>query len=240
MEKCLTISDYRGIPDSNPNKAKLGLTLPSSEFIKLSLEEKSIIFAEALASRPVEEQICASVISKNILNGCCWEFVRANPDIKRNLDAFAKSSVCSAQEVTYNKQTGSKGYLVYMQMQHLCSLYDVTNHGPIDSSDLKKAAQHREEAKMGLIKKLQKGYNGKIGIFCTNDSQSITVDGKTYPAFCVTLKELCAICSKLGYGFPMGGSLRTPEEVIQREDKVIENLTVAPSSNALFISIQKM
>lgn len=240
MNQVTTAQEYRSIPNDNPNKAKVGLLLPTSEFQKLSIEEKSVIFAEALVSRPIEEQLAASVIAKNILNGCCWEFVRSNPDIKKNLEAFKNSQVCSVQKVNYNRQQGIYGYLVYMQMQPLCNLFDEANKGPINAKDLKRACQHREEAKMGVIKKLQKGYQGKIGIFCTNDSQTITVDGKSYPAFAVTLKELCAICSKLGYGFNMGGTVRTPNDVLAREDKVIENLTVAPSSNALFISVAKM
>lgn len=240
MSQVTTAEEYRSIPNSNQNKAKIGLSLPTSEFQKLSVEEKSIIFAEALSTRPAEEQIAASTIAKNILNGCCWEFVRSNPDIKKNLDAFKNSKVCSVQKVVYNRKQGIYGYLVYMQMQALCNLFDESNKGPISAKDLKRACEHREEAKMGLLKKLQKGYSGRIGIFCTNDSQTITVDGKSYPAFAVTLKELCAICSKLGYGLDLGGTVRSPQDVLAREDAVIENLTVAPSSNALFINVAKM
>lgn len=236
----LTAQEYLNIPDSNPNKAKIGLQLSTQEFKKLSVEEKSRVFAEALTSRPVEEQIATSTITKNVLNGCCWEFVRSNPDIKRNLEAFKNSKVCSVQKVTYDHNRGVYGYLVYMQMQHLCSLLDENNKGPLNSTDLQYAAQHREKAKVGLIEKLQKGYQGRIGIFCTNDSQTITVDGKSYPAYAITLKELCAICVKMGYGIAIGNSVRTPEQVLSKEDAVIENLTVAPSSNALFINIAPM
>ena len=180
MNQIKTVEEYRNIPENNPNKAKVGLSLPTEEFKKLSVEEKSVIFAEALATRPIEEQIAASTIAKNVLNGCCWEFVRSSPEIKRNLESFKNSKVCSVQRVVYNKKQGTYGYLVYMQMNPLCALFDESNKGPIDANDLKRACQHREEAKMGLIKKLQKGYQGRIGIFCTNDSQSITIDGKSY------------------------------------------------------------
>lgn len=240
MNKISTVEEFRLIPSENPNKGKAGLTLPISEFKKLTIEEKSIIFAEALLARPIEEQIAAGVISKNILNGCCWEFVRNDPDVTRAVNDFASSKTCSLQKVMYDRKRGISGYLVYMQMQAICALYDESNYGPIEAKDLQYAAKHRENAKMGLIKKMQKGYQGRIGIFCTNDSQTITVDGNSYPAFAITLKELCAICTKMNYGFEMGGSKRTPQEVLAREDKIIENLTVAPSSNALFINICKL
>ena len=229
--------DYLNIPDSNATKVQVGMQLPTSEFKKLPMEEKARIFAGVLTSIPPEEQIAVGVITKNVLNGCCWEFVRSNPDLKRNIEAFKNSKVCSIQKVTYDHRAGIHGYLVYMQMQHLCKLLDEENKGPLNTEDLKKAVKHREEAKVSLIKKIQSGYQGRIGIFCTNDSQTITVDGNVYPAYAVTLKELCAICSKTGYGIKIGNIVRAPEQVLAKEDAVIENLTVAPSSNALFINI---
>lgn len=240
MEKLKLAQEFRQIPSNDPNKAKLGLTLPVSEVLKLSMEERSIIFAEALSQRPIEEQIAVNYASRNVLNGCCWEFTRDVKEIEKYKDKFYASKFCSVQKVTYSKRARIYGYLVYMQMQKLCEYLDVRNYGILEESDYKKGIAHREEAKMGLIKKLEKGMQGKIGIFCTNDSQTITIDGKVYPAFAVTLKELCIICSKTGYGFNLGNQMRSCNDVLAREDKVIENLEVAPSGNALMIDIGRL
>ena len=194
-------------------------------------------FEDALSSKPIEEQIAVGLISKNVLNGCSWEFVRTNSEIRQNLDAFKKSKVCNVQKVTYNHQQGIYGYLVYMQMNHLCNLLGPANNGPLEDRDLQIATHHRNEAIQSLTKKIKSGYMGRIGIFCTNDSQSITVSGKTFPAYAVTLKELCTVCSQLNYGILINNVPRKPNEVLEREDGVIERLTVAPSSNALFIDI---
>lgn len=194
-------------------------------------------FEDALSSKPIEEQIAVGLISKNVLNGCSWEFVRTNSEIRQNLDAFKKSKVCNVQKVTYNHQQGIYGYLVYMQMNHLCNLLGPANNGPLEDRDLQIATHHRNEAIQSLAKKIKSGYMGRIGIFCTNDSQSITVSGKTFPAYAVTLKELCTVCSQLNYGILINNVPRKPNEVLEREDGVIERLTVAPSSNALFIDI---
>lgn len=194
-------------------------------------------FEDALSSKPIEEQIAVGLISKNVLNGCSWEFVRTNPEIRQNLDAFKNSKVCNVQKVTYNHQQGIYGYLVYMQMNHLCNLLGPANNGPLEDRDLQIATHHRNEAIQSLAKKIKSGYMGRIGIFCTNDSQSVTVNGKTFPAYAITLKELCTICSQLNYGILINNNVRKPNEVLEREDGVIERLTVAPSSNALFIDI---
>jgi hypothetical protein len=202
--------------------------------------EAAKAFERALSDKPVEEQLAVGLISKNVLNGCSWELCRMDPQIRRYEDAFKQSSTCSLQKITYNRQQGIKGYLVYMQMGRLLELLGPANKGPLIASDLEIAKKHREEAGLALIERLKSGYRGKIGIYCTNDTQSITISGKTFPAYSVTIKELCNFCQKTGYGIVIGGEPRDPQQVLQREDAVIESLLVAPSSNALLIDIAPM
>jgi len=203
----------------------------------LKLMESAKRFQEALGKRPIEEQIAVGLISKNVLNGCSWEFSRPSNELRTNIEAFQKSQVCSIQPVTYNHEKGIYGYLVYMKMDHLCKLLSPANMGPVSDEDLSIASRHRQEAQATLVKKLRTGYKGLIGIFCTNDSQTVTVDGQTYPAYAITLKELCVICKECGYGIMIKGINRNPDDVLAREDAIIKAATVAPSSNALFISI---
>lgn len=202
--------------------------------------EAAKAFERAMSNKPIEDQLAVSLISKNVLNGCSWELTREVHEIKRNLDAFRQSGYCSVQEVTYNHQKKVTGYLVYMQLEKLLELLGPSNNGPLDSRDVELAKRHRSEAGAAFIKKLQKGYKGKIGIFCTNDSQTITVSGKAYPAYALTLKEVCAICSKAGYGIVVGGEPRLPADVLKKEDAVLKTLVVAPSSNALFLDVAPM
>lgn len=53
-------------------------------------------------------------------------------------------------------------------------------------------------------------------------AKTYTVDGKSYPAFAVTLSEMCDICSKMGYGFKVGSSIRSPQEIKSHLDGVIQ------------------
>lgn len=202
--------------------------------------EAAKIFEESLSKRPIEEQIAVGLISKNVLNGCSWEFSRNNPDIRRNLDAFRNSKTVSAQQVTYDSKQGVFGWLICMKIDKLLEIMDVKNGGPLVPKDFKIADDHRKQAIETLVSKMQSGFKGRLGIFCTNDSQTITVSGKTYPAYAITLQELCGICSKMGYGVVVSGEPRNPADVLKREDAVVKSLVVAPSGNALFIEIAPM
>lgn len=197
-------------------------------------------FADNLDKYPVEEQMAITAISKNVLNGCSWEFVRNTTDIRRELDAFKNSKTCHLYEVTYSHDKRITGYLVYMNLNRLVGILSKEAMGIFDQKALQKALEHRRQAVLGCAKIMQKGYKGRIGVFCTNDSSTITVDGNSYPAFAITLDELCDICSNMNYGFAVGGAVRSPNEVKQKIEGVIKACIVAPSSNALFINIAPM
>ena len=202
-------------------------------------------FEQALAQYPSEVQMAVGLISKNVLNGCSWELCRYTPDIRREYENFRQSKICSIQEVTYNHKSSQseahpQGYLIYMQMGKLLDILVDKNGGPLRLADVQIANKHRQEAIEALTKRLVSGYKGKIGIFCTNDSQTITINGKALPAYAVTLHELCTICQETGYGIVISGEPRDPQQVIQREDAVIKSLVVAPSSNALLLDVAPM
>lgn len=194
-------------------------------------------FAENLEKYPMEEQIAISVISKNIINGCSWEFVRNNQNVRQYVEQFKKNPYCDIKEVTYSHDKKISGYLVLMNLQRLVDILTKEALGVFDRETLQAAVQHRHDAITDCAKLMKKGYRGKIGIFCTNDSPTITVDGISYPAFAVTLNELCDICAKMNYGMVVGSSIRTPDLVKAHGDDVIKSCIVAPSSNALFMNI---
>lgn len=137
------------------------------------LKQRAEQFAIKLSERPDEEVIAVNLIAANVLNGCSWEFTRTNPDIRRNLDAFKKSQICNIQEVTYNHKEKVTGYLVSMPMSALCNILSPKNYGPLKLKDLEIAQTHRKEALTALAKKMDNKYQGTIGIYCTNDSQTI-------------------------------------------------------------------
>lgn len=197
-------------------------------------------FGQNLAKYPEEEQLAVGAISKNVLNGCSWEFLRKSPEYTRAIEAFRRNPRVSIQEVVYNHHSNITGYLVSMDMGYLCNLLIKEAPGLLRQEDLKRAQEHRQEAIKSLFNKMRSGYSGRIGIYCTNDSKSITIQGKTFPAYAVSLREMLQIAERAGYGVVVGGAVRHPQEVLKREDAVLRALEVAPSGNAIFINISKM
>lgn len=197
-------------------------------------------FAENLSKYPIEEQIAVGAISKNVLNGCSWEFIRKSKDFLETRDRFKQNPNVSLQEVVYDHHKGVSGFLVCMHMKYLCNLLAKEAPGLIRPEDLQRANKHRQDAILSLYNKMKTGYKGRIGIYCTNDSQSITIQGKTFPAYAVTLLEMLQVADNAGYGVLVNGSVRAPRDVASHEDAVLKALEVAPSGNALFINIGPM
>lgn len=197
-------------------------------------------FADNMEKYPVEEQLAVTLISKNILNGCSWELVRSSGDFRKYLDSIKQNPDLDVKEITYSHKAKIPGYLIYMRLEKLISILQKEALGVFNQKALADAMNHRKEAVTSCAHLMDKGYNGRIGMFCTNDSKTITVDGKSYPAFALTLEELCSICENKGYGFMAGGKIRTPNEVRAHINAVIKACIVAPSSNAIFIDIAPM
>lgn len=206
----------------------------------VNVEEAAQKFALNMAKYPAEEQIAVGVISKNIMNGCSWEFVRHNREVEKNLEAFKQNPHVSVQEVTYSHDHGLTGYLVSMDFQYMLSVLRKEAPGLFSQKDLDFIANHRQSALTKLAKMMANKFRGRIGVYCTNDSSTITKDGKSFPAFAITFIELLQVCQKCHYGIVVDGIPRDPGEVFKRSSSMLKAATVAPSSNAIFFDIAPM
>ena len=191
-------------------------------------------FSESLKQYPIEVSVGIGIVLPNLINGCSWGFVNdKNEEFIKLLDTIKANKNMSTFKV-------KNGYLYNMNMSYLLDILSKTAGGYVTSEDLEIASKHRQKALEDLNKFLAKGGSGQIGIYNLNDSPRITVRGTSFPAFCVTLNDLLAICERNGYGLLLGGQVRKPSDVARLAVQVIEKLEVAPSGNALFISVAKM
>lgn len=205
-----------------------------------NVETAAMEFADRLTKYPIEEQIAIGVISKNMMNGCSWEFIRHNRSVEQHLEAFKKNKHVNVQEVTYSHDRGISGYLVSMDFQYMLDLLRKEAPGMFSAKDLEFISNHRQAALVGLNNLMSNKFRGRIGVYCTNDSSTITKDGKSYPAFAITFVELLQVCQMCKYGIVIDGIPRDPRDVFQRSTAVLKAATVAPSSNAIFFDIAPM
>ncbi len=197
------------------------------------LAAASIRFANELQKYPQEVAVGVGVVIPNLVNGCSWGFVNdSNEEFIKCLGAIQSNPNMSAYKI-------KGGYLLNMNMDYLVSILTKVASGYVTKRDLQLAVEHRRQSLAYLEKFLKKGVGGKIGIYNLNDSPRITVQGVTYPAFCVTIPDLLAACVRSGYGLKLGGSVRTPGQVNSHLLQVVERLEIAPSGNALFIEVCK-
>lgn len=194
----------------------------------------SLKFASMLQAYPLEIQVGIGIILPNLINGCSWGFVNnTNDEFLKCLPAINNNPNISAMKVR-------GGYLVNINMDYLLNILGKTAGGYITKSELEIASRHRQAALVDLEKYMAKGGTGVIGIYNLNDSSRVVVDGKSYRAFCVTLPDLLAICVRNRYGLFLDGKVRTPGQVSRHIYQVVERLAVAPSNNALLVSIVKL
>lgn len=195
-------------------------------------------FMDYLEKLPEEEQLAVNLISKNIVNGCSWEFVRDKSKLRRMEKNFQQNPNVSLTPVVYHHGNPSvSGYLVYMKLDYLLKTLHAASPNLITAEDAKRASEKRQAACLNLAKKMQKGYSGRIGIYCTNDSENITISSKSYPAYAVTFAEFCQIAVKMNYGVKFAGGIANARQCEQNATKVIAGCEVAPSSNALLLDI---
>lgn len=198
------------------------------------LEAAAVKFANELNKYPTEIAVGVGVILPNLINGCSWGFVNdSNVEFKKCLSAIQSNENISALKIT-------GGYLVNINMDYLLQLLEKIAKGCVTTRDLQIASNHRRKALLDLEKFMKKGGSGKIGIYNLNDSPRITVNGISYPAFCVTMPDLLTMCVRNGYGLKLGGVVRTANQVASHIEKVVNRLEIAPSGNALFVEITKL
>ena len=199
-----------------------------------SLNAAAVKFVQELQKYPIEVGVGIGVIIPNLVNGCSWGFVGDDNKVFLNyIEAVNNNPNMACFKI-------KGGYLVTMNMDYLLSILSKIAGGYVTNKDLQIASKHRQKALVDLEKFMTKGGQGRIGIYNLNDSPRITVQGVSYPAFCVTMADLLAICVRNGYGLKLGNAVRTPGQVSKHVIQVVERLNIAPSGNALFIDIVKM
>lgn len=238
------------------------------------LEVAAKRFEQNLAKYPPEEQIAVGVISKNVITGCSWEFTSMNADIKNNAQAMVASKNCDIFEVTFRKQIingklkRTPGYMISMPFNYICQLLLKEAPGLIDQNVINQASERKKESVLALAGLLNKECKKtalagsanvlRIGIYGTNDSRQVVVNGRKFNAFAVTFKELMEICTRYGYGVLRDDPTETtdyskphraavakseimpPAQAMQHETAFMRELVVAPSKNALFIDLAYM
>lgn len=90
------------------------------------------------------------------------------------------------------------------------------------------------------IEKGKPGEQGVIGIYNLNASQTITINGNTYPAFNLPFDVVAKTLKQGGYAFVLNGQVVDPEVAFGSPTQFFRCLREAPSRNALLVEVRKV
>jgi hypothetical protein len=191
----------------------------------------AIRFSQELDKLPPEVGEVVTLVIPEFMNGCSWGFIKDNDEVfKKHIPAIQKNPKMSVFKV-------SGGYLVFMNMLYLVDLLKRISSGYITNKEYVIAEKNREKALFELNKELSKGERGLVGIYNLNDTNRITVKGKVYPAFCVSVNEFLTACIRNNRKIKVQGKVYTPDDISKNVTNFIKTLIIAPSGNALFVDV---
>lgn len=168
--------------------------------------------------------------------GCSWGFLDES-DIP-DLNALAQDP--SLPVGTYVARLKNSSYLVMLDYNELVSRIKAKLPSLFSMEDLQRAHNKRVESYKRLEKALSQGNpQVRMGVLSVNESPTITMGDKSFPAFNIDLTTLCQAASQYGYNVMIEGRPQNPSVVAQNQTAALAHLNVAPSKHAILVVLQK-
>lgn len=172
----------------------------------------------------------------NIGNGAFWGF-----DTLQNV--MKHSDVIKSDNNITARKLGNSGCIIEVDPSYIMSAAVSALPGAINQDDIAGMKKAMGEAEAEFIKFLIKrgksgNFTGMIGIYCINDSTSITLKGVSYPAFRLPIGKVLDLCNKFGYMIKVGGSFISPSQAIQRGASLFDSFELSPTKTGVFCEIK--
>ena len=81
-------------------------------------------------------------------------------------------------------------------------------------------------------------FQGAIGIYCTNNVETIKFKGTSYPAFRLNLQDSLSLLGKYGYGVVVKGQIKSAKDAYESGQAIWDSMKVSPTKTGIFINIQ--
>lgn len=195
--------------------------------------------AEECAKRaqnlPESVQFAIINVLPNIPNGAFWGFTDTNECMK-----FAES-LKGDQNIILRKLKGGKSALVEVNPDYLIKATRMVSASLISDNDI---ALMRDGIAKGaaafekfLMSKGDRGFKATVGIYCINDSSSITYKKVAYPAFRVDVRTALNLMQKWGYYISVDGKMVQPSQAMSMQSKLFASMTLSPTTTGVFVDI---
>lgn len=187
---------------------------------------------------PPAVQFAIVAVVPNIVNGCFWGFTDYN-DIMEHVEVIRQTPEIVARKV-------QNACIVEVQPNYLLKAVNAIDSTMFNQKDMNVMKESMAKAQVGFeqylinraITKKGEQFCETIAIYCTNDTERVSIKDKTYNAFRVTMADLLKYFGMYGYKVRCGSRYVTVQEAAQNSQAVWDATRVAPSKTGLLIDIQ--
>lgn len=240
----------------------------SEEELEKARDAEAERAAERAGKLDASIQFAIVTVMGNFSNGASWGFCKKDdilpymPSLKKNNNIIARKLKGDGCMVELPNDQYFIDTLLLIDPCILMSTEEREQYSKCDAekkramfqyvraTQLKEMAENRKQACEDLEKFLERKakegrYKGTIGIYCLNDTATMTKDGVSYPAFKITAKTLVQALSKHGYMIMIEGKPVNPQQISTPEmssrfwNSLVLNET-ARGIRGVFVNIVKM
>ena len=222
--------------------------MDSKEAMKNQVDAQSKQLAKIAAQLPPSEIYAITTVLGNVHNGAFWGFVPMSE---------AKSHVKDIVDSNKNiiaRRLGDNNCLIEVEPAYLANTVKKVCSGLMSTAEVNEMAKARNTATMAFSKFLiskgkaiartGKQFMGVIGIYSTNDVDTILYKSQNIPAYRVNLETCLMAFKKYGYAVLLSDNkYHTAEEIMSNPkmiDSFFQTAIVSAKKTGLFITIKSL
>lgn len=192
-------------------------------------------YAKKAKSFPESTQFAIVTVLPNIANGAFWGFSTV-ADTKKFAEELKKDKSIQLRLV------GAKDVIVEVDPNYLISVTSSVSKDLINQKDIARMQDMSIKAvadfEKFLVNKAKKNFEGMVGIYCTNDTTSISYKGVSYPSFRLPVVKVLQICNDFKYMVKIKGQWVSPSAAMNNGKDLFESLILSPTKTGVFIEIK--
>lgn len=194
-------------------------------------------YARKSMNLPVSTQVAIVTVLPNIVNGAFWGFTSVK-EMKEYAEELKKDSNIQLRRI------GHDAVIVEVDPNYLISATKSVGNELINEKDLQCMKDYSSKAVVEfekfLLNKGKKGFAGLIGIYCTNDTTSITYKGTVYPAFRLPITKVLQLCNKFKYMVKVNGRWVAPQDAMKAGQALFDSMILSPTKTGVFLEIKSV
>lgn len=197
-------------------------------------DTSGVSYAKKAQSLPASTQFAITTVLPNIANGAFWGFTTVN-DAREHAEVLKKDSNIVLRRV-------KKDVIIEVSPRYLMSAVSAVDPNLITQKDINRMNDFSAKAVVDfekfLVLKGKTGFAGLIGVYCTNDTTSISYKSVSYPAFRLPLSKVLQVCNTFKYMIKVNGTWMLPQKAMEAGQALYDSMTISPTKTGVFIEIK--